>query len=105
MAAQRLKFIKLGLAAIIGAFTVAILALQLLANAKREPVQATVTAIRPADDAYHAMVWVTARTSTGAVNSRIVPLKDLQCRVGDAIDGELRGAALSLHERTCRRPS
>ena len=80
-----------------------------ISNAQRstapQRVQATVTNIRPADDAYHAMVWITAQASTGVVGSKAVPLQDLRCELGDTIEGELRGLTLSLNERSCRRAS
>jgi hypothetical protein len=105
MASRRLRLIKLGLAATVGAFLVVFLVLKLMPDAESKPVQATVTAIRPADDAYHMMVWVTAQAPTGEVSSTIVPLQNLRCRVGDTVDGVLRGTTMSLRERTCRRRS
>jgi hypothetical protein len=105
MANWRRRTLQTLLIGLLVAFAAAVTVLKLMPEAPVRPMHATVTAIRPADDAYHAMVWVTARTSTGLVGSRVVPLRDLRCRVGDDVDGQLRGTTFSPNERTCRRTS
>jgi hypothetical protein len=68
------------------------------------PVIASIVRIGPQPDAYHAMTYVLARSAEGYQRSRFVAVQNLKCRVGDRVDGQVRGRTLSFNERTCRRP-
>ena len=103
MIRRGLRYTKFVLAALFLALFAAMLVLKFLPKPEPKPVQAIVTYIAADPDGLHAMVRVTARTREGYFGSRSIGLQNLSCRVGDTIDGELRGTSLSINEQSCRR--
>lgn len=47
-------------------------------------------------------VLVTARSLNGLIGGKIIPLRHLNCHVGDVVQASAQGITLTLDERACQ---